>query len=257
VWVCKYGLLKISSDFTANYGRWHISGRKVAQRGRERERERERERGRERVRVSESESERERDRTVRLVFHFQKYKKWELRILPYPPHITPNFHHEVKKRVVGMLYRWMLRPTQHVRNRSTAQTGEPRTYLSEIMEWSSYFSFLYASVLIFPSFMFFFLLENSSAFELRKYSRHRAPELPLIFTGNPAVRHDWCSGSGPRGPKQTGDRGVPGVLVLRGLVLFVRGVAKCRGTLPLRRIHKKSLWNDEDGRYSGREGSSR
>lgn len=53
-----------------------------------------------------------------------------------------------------MLYRWMLRPTQHVRNRSTTQIDDPPKYLSEILEWSSYFSFLYASVHIFPSFMF-------------------------------------------------------------------------------------------------------
>lgn len=176
---------------------------------------------------------------------------------PEPTLYNIKFSTWSKKHVVGILYRLMLRPTEQVRNRSTAQIGDPPTYLSEILEWSSYFSFLYASVLIFPSFVFFFLLENSSAFELRKYSRHCAPELPLIFTGNPAVRHAWCSDPCPRGPKQTGDRGVTGVLVLGGLVLFLRGVAKCRGTPPVRRIHKKSLWNDEDGRYFGTEGSSR
>jgi hypothetical protein len=47
------------------------------------------------------------------------------------------------------------------------------------------------------------------------------------------------------------------VLVLGGLVLFVRGVAKYRRTLPVRRIHKESLWNDEGGRYSGTKGSNR
>jgi len=36
--------------------------------------------------------------------------------------------------VVGILYRLMLRPTQHVRKRSTAQIGDPPTYLSEILK---------------------------------------------------------------------------------------------------------------------------
>lgn len=91
--------------------------------------------------------------------------------------------------MVGILYRLMLRATQQARKRSLRKEVERPTYLSEIMELSTS-SFLYASALIFSSFMFFFLLENSSAFELRKYSRHCAQELLIILTGNPAVRHD-------------------------------------------------------------------
>jgi hypothetical protein len=90
--------------------------------------------------------------------------------------------------MVGILYPLMLRATQQARKRSLRKEVERPTYLSEIMKLSS--SFLYASALIFSSFMFFFLLENSSAFELRKYSRHCAQELLIILTGNPAVRHD-------------------------------------------------------------------
>lgn len=62
-----------------------------------------------------------------------------------------------------------------------------------------------------------------------------APHLLIFYSAdNAAVLHDRRSDSGPRGPKQAGDRRVAGILLLAGLVLLARGVSRARRALSVR-----------------------